>query len=93
MPQYIDVLVYGQLLGNASLGQQLFISYGPKCDAEFLAHYGFRPSGNTHVKCKGGALTSTAAGERERAGVSAASSQTSKVCVCVRVCVVCVLIC
>ena len=70
--------MYGQqLLGNASMGQQLFISYGPKCDAEFLAHYGFRPSGNTHVKCKGGARQpSTAAGERERAGVSASSSQT-----------------
>jgi hypothetical protein len=27
-------------LENASATQQLFISYGAKCDAEFLAHYG-----------------------------------------------------
>lgn len=27
-------------LENASAAQQLFISYGVKCDAEFLAHYG-----------------------------------------------------
>jgi hypothetical protein len=27
------------------------ISYGPKCDAEFLSNYGFRPWNNTHVPC------------------------------------------
>ena len=33
-------------------GQQVFISYGHKCDAEFLAHYGFLPFNNSHIECK-----------------------------------------
>lgn len=37
---------------NVEKGDQIFISYGPKCDAEFLAHYGFKPAGNSAVECK-----------------------------------------
>jgi len=39
---------------NLTKGDQVYISYGPKCDAEFLAHYGFVPFNNTRVKCKHG---------------------------------------
>ncbi|EKX43186.1 hypothetical protein GUITHDRAFT_110913 [Guillardia theta CCMP2712] len=38
---------------NLSVGEQFFISYGSKCDAEFLAHYGFVPFNNSHKRCKG----------------------------------------
>eukprot|EP00960_Hanusia_phi_P057030 763426-Hanusia_phi.AAC.3 len=38
---------------NLSKGDQFFISYGSKCDAEFLAHYGFVPFNNSHRRCKG----------------------------------------
>ncbi len=31
---------------------QIVISYGRKCDAEFLAHYGFVPPNNSAVPCK-----------------------------------------
>jgi len=39
---------------NLTRGDQVYISYGPKCNAEFLAHYGFVPYNNTGVKCKHG---------------------------------------
>ena len=37
--------------GNLSAGEQIVISYGRKCDAEFLANYGFVPFNNTGQAC------------------------------------------
>ena len=37
--------------GNLSAGDQILISYGHKCDAEFLANYGFVPANNSRQEC------------------------------------------
>mmetsp|Transcript_73170 Transcript_73170/g.152804 ORF Transcript_73170/g.152804 Transcript_73170/m.152804 type:complete len:161 (+) Transcript_73170:2-484(+) len=38
--------------GNLKKGDQVFISYGKKCNGEFLANYGFVPENNDHLPCK-----------------------------------------
>lgn len=38
--------------GNHKRGDQVHISYGKKCNAEFLANYGFIPGQNDHLPCK-----------------------------------------
>ena len=38
--------------GDLQPGTQMYVSYGSKCDAEFMTTYGFIPSNNSHVSCK-----------------------------------------
>jgi hypothetical protein len=38
--------------GDLQPGTQMYVSYGSKCDAEFMTTYGFIPSNNSHVPCK-----------------------------------------
>eukprot|EP00287_Rhodomonas_sp_CCMP768_P003544 CAMPEP_0196735456 /NCGR_PEP_ID=MMETSP1091-20130531/13902_1 /TAXON_ID=302021 /ORGANISM="Rhodomonas sp., Strain CCMP768" /LENGTH=140 /DNA_ID=CAMNT_0042079103 /DNA_START=1 /DNA_END=419 /DNA_ORIENTATION=- len=40
---------------NVTNGEQIYISYGSKCNAEFLAHYGFIPSYPSVKACKSNA--------------------------------------
>lgn len=46
-------------------GEQVFITYGDKCNDELLATYGFVPANNSHTVCK------TAANEPEKAAAIA----------------------
>eukprot|EP00802_Teleaulax_amphioxeia_P018522 Tamp_18716.p1 GENE.Tamp_18716~~Tamp_18716.p1 ORF type:complete len:374 (-),score=38.89 Tamp_18716:105-1226(-) len=38
--------------GDLPPSTQMYVSYGSKCDAEFLTAYGFIPPNNSHVPCK-----------------------------------------
>lgn len=61
MPNHLPTSYQARTVANGALfllahqklraGDQIFISYGPKCNAEFLAHYGFVPFNNTDKAC------------------------------------------